>query len=111
MVIYLHAVLLWYLARLYWLALWYLLAVLLYQLTRMKKGSTLDYGLLCTSSGPFTNIGSVRLKGLLMFRDMIFILFTSPHFIPRNMCPVRQHRLKGCLTAWNEIPLGLAGLS
>ena len=40
----------------------------------------------------FTKIfGQVRLRGLLMFFDIIFIMFISPHCNPLNMLPVRQH--------------------
>ena len=37
---------------------------------------------------PTQIIGWARLRELLMYLDIIFMLLTSSHFTPLNMCPV-----------------------
>ena len=41
-----------------------------------------------TSSGPYTNNWMGEAERLLMYLDIIFMLLTSSHFTPLNMCPV-----------------------
>ena len=64
-------------------------------------------------------LGYVWLRGLLMFFDIIFVLFTSPHCTTLNKCPIKQHTLYSYLTAGlkylqacglalNNRPLGLS---
>ena len=44
------------------------------------------------------------LRRLLMFLDLVFLLFSLPHCTPSNTCPVRQHMLYGCLTGRVKVP-------
>ena len=68
-----------------------LLVVLLCCLVITKVEVLSNTAVLGTSSGPIQIFGLARLRGLLMFFGIIFMLFTLPNCISLNTCPVKQH--------------------
>ena len=84
-----------------------LLVVSLWQLACTEEGSTWEYDCLAPSQDPGQIFEHVRLRGLQIFLDIIFMLITWSDCTALNMCPVRQHAPSSCLTAWVIVPPSL----
>ena len=56
---------------------------------------------------PKPMFGGARMRGLLMFLSIIFMLVVSLHCTLLSTCPARKYMSQGCLTAWIKIPPGL----
>ena len=96
-----------------------LLVVSLCQLASTEEGNSWEYGCAWDQLKDLTQkFEQTRLRRLLMFLDIIFMLFTSPHCTPSNMCPDNIRRkavwlsglkyLQACGLALIDRSLGLS---
>ena len=85
-----------------------LLAVSLGQLTHTEVGSWECLLCLAPSQDPTQKLGWTRLRRLLIFLGIIFLLFKSSHCTPLNMCLVGPNTSQSCLTASTSRPAGLS---
>lgn len=106
MVIFLHAVLHWRLACLYCLVFWYrAYQQCCYASLQVQRREFL--GNTVVAQEPTQICGYARLRGLVMFLHIIFMLFISSGRILLNKCSVRQHMPRICLTDSVKVPRGL----